>query len=71
MPQSYGSEKAKCPFYEEDTRNAIKCEDFIGETCKRGFKNAILKRVYKSRYCDSIKNYKECPHYQQVDKKYR
>ena len=49
MPQSYGSADAKCPFYEDDTKNAIKCEDFIGETCKRGFKNAVIKKKYKEK----------------------
>ena len=71
MPQSYGSEKVKCPFYEEETRNAIKCEDFIGATCKRGFKTAKLKYVHKSKYCDVLDNYMNCPHFKQVDKKYR
>ena len=67
---TYGSEKAKCPFYEEDTKNSIKCEDFIGTTCKRIFENTIIKRKHKEKYCDSIENCPKCPHYKMVDKKY-
>lgn len=69
MP-AYGSADAKCPYYEEDSKNAIKCEDFIGVTCKRAFKNAVKKQSHKEKYCDSIENCKKCPHYKQVDKKY-
>ncbi len=38
MPTDYGSESVVCPFYTDETRNSVSCEDFIGKTCKRSFK---------------------------------
>lgn len=70
MSVSYGSADAKCPFYNDDSEKKIKCEDFIGETCKRGFKNETEKQKHKEEYCDVLENYENCPHYQEVYKKY-
>ena len=70
MPNDYGSESVKCPFYVDEAQNGVRCEDFIGETCKRSFKNIIAKQKHKEKYCDVLENYENCPHYQEVYKKY-
>ena len=70
MPTDYGSESVVFPFYTDETRNSVSCEDFIGKTCKRSFENGTIKRAHKKKYCDVLENYENCPHYQEVYKKY-
>lgn len=68
MPQSYSSEKVKCPFYDEETRNSIKCEGTFSRTCNQNFINSKAKQKHKEKYCNY--DYLSCPHYEQVNKKY-
>lgn len=69
MPQSYGSEDVKCPFYRQETRNAIKCEGVFCETCTFNFADQIKKKEHKKKYCNHF-NYKKCPHAKKVIIKY-
>lgn len=68
MPQSYGAADVKCPFYHEETRNAIKCEGVFSKTCTFNFENAIKKKKHKEKYCNL--NFKKCPHYEKANAKY-
>ena len=68
MPQAYGSEKVKCPFYKEETKNSIKCEGVISINCTQTFEDAHKKISFKSKYCE--KDYFNCEHFIQVEKKY-
>lgn len=68
MPTVFGSENVKCPFYDTETRNAIKCEGVFSKTCDQNFENAEIKRKYKEKYCNE--GYDNCPHYKQVYSKY-
>lgn len=70
MSVNYGSEKVKCPFYLEETKNAIKCEDFIAMSCNRIFENAVCKQKHKEKYCNTYR-YKSCPHFLKVFEKYK
>lgn len=69
MPSCYGSEDVKCPFYKQETRSAIKCEGDFAESCTYGFKNPDKKKKHKERYCNT--DYKKCPHYSEVEAKYK
>ncbi len=68
MPVQYGSEKAKCPFYNVETRNTIKCEGVFSKTCTHNFENAIKKKKHKEKHCNS--DFKKCSHYEKVNAKY-
>ena len=68
MASYYGSETAKCPFYQDETRNTIKCEGELSQYCVQIFKTADEKKTHKSEYCDS--KYVNCVHWKRVYKKY-
>ena len=69
MPTDYDSVNVKCPYYKGESKNTIQCEDFIGETCNRSFKNTSAKKIYKEANCCSF-GYKKCSHFQEVNHKY-
>lgn len=68
MSECYGSENVRCPFYSEETKNAIKCEGVISKTCKHNFETSTQKKKHKGKYCN--RTYFECPYYKQVNSKY-
>ncbi len=68
MPTPYGSANVKCPFYDEETRNKIKCEGVFSKTCDQNFETSIKKKKHKEKYCN--KDFYSCPHYKQVRPKY-
>lgn len=68
MPTAFGSENVKCPFYDEETKNSIKCEGAFSKTCNQNFDNSETKKKYKEKYCN--KDYNNCSHYKQVNSKY-
>ena len=68
MPNSFGSENVKCPFYDTETRNAIKCEGTFSKTCNQNFENSDRKKKHKEKYCN--RDYYSCSHYKQVNSKY-
>ncbi|MBR4123600.1 MAG: hypothetical protein IKY45_04005 [Clostridia bacterium] len=68
MPHYYGSEKTKCAFYKEETKNAIKCEGDFSESCTFNFLTATEKKRYKKQHCNN--NYSDCPHFKRIINKY-
>lgn len=64
----YGSEKVKCPFYKEDTKNSIRCEGVISIACSNNFEAAEKKRQHLELYCE--KEYEKCPHAKVLYEKY-
>ena len=68
MPVSYGSEDVKCPFYRTETKNAIKCEGAFSASCTFCFFDSFKKKDHKTKYCNN--DYRNCPHYIAVAKKY-
>ena len=68
MPLYYGSEYVLCPFYQDETKNAIKCEGEFSATCVFNFFTAADKKLHKIKYCN--KSYAECPHFKNVNQKY-
>lgn len=68
MPVSYGSEEVLCPFYDEETRNTLKCEGVFSKTCNQNFLTSVQKKNHKAKYCN--KDYFSCPHFKQVNNKY-
>lgn len=69
MPNNYGQQDVKCPFYKSDDTRGISCEGLTEESILHLiFKMKLPKRKYKSRYCDS--HYMSCEIYQMLMKKY-
>lgn len=68
MPKYYGSEKTKCPFYKDETKNSIKCEGDFSKSANQNFENSTLKKEHKKTFCDN--EYSKCHHYENVKKKY-
>ncbi len=69
MSTSYGSALTKCPYYDEESKNNIKCEGTISKTCTHNFKSSAQKRKHKNKFCDTF-DFKNCPHFKQIQKKY-
>lgn len=67
LPQYYGSEKTKCPFYKDETKNSIRCEGVFSKTTNQNFENSTQKKEHKTEYCD--KDYSKCHHYKNVNEK--
>ena len=64
----YGAENVKCPFYKSETRNTVKCEGIISETCSNNFSTSKIRRKhYKEKCCN---NYKQCKIYRVLELKY-
>lgn len=68
MPQYYGCETAKCPFYQAETTNTIKCEGDISQYSVQIFNGKEKKKAHKRTYCD--REFKKCAHYMRIFKKY-
>ena len=68
LSQYYGAENTKCPFYEDETKNSIKCEGVFSKTTEQNFENSTIKKEHKKKYCDN--NYSECKHFKNVNEKY-
>lgn len=67
----YVSTSAVCPFYEQEQPMKIHCEGFSkSNTIQISFKNDERKKLYTSKRCYSLENYKKCPIYQAVEKCY-
>lgn len=64
MPQYYGSQKTKCPFYKDETKNSIRCEGDFSITVNQNFENSTQKKEYKKQCCDE--DFSKCRHYKDV-----
>ncbi len=62
------SKEVKCPFYKDETAEAIRCEGTISVACANNFRGREKKQSYKKQYCNT--KYKDCEHYKAVAKKY-
>lgn len=69
MSTTYDSVKVKCPFYNDETKNKIKCEGAVSKNCEQNFQTALQKKKHKEKFCD--RDYCSCPHYKQVNAKYK
>ena len=69
MPHYYGSDKTKCPYYKDESKNSIKCEGDISITTNQNFENSTQKKEHKKIYCD--KDYSNCRHYKVVKEKHK
>lgn len=69
MSQYYGAESVKCPFYSDETKNTIKCEGTFSAFNAFVFGSAAQKKKHKHKHCNW--DYIHCPHYQQVQEKYK
>lgn len=68
MSNTYGSQNVQCPFYQSEVKNSIKCEGTISYGCIHCFKSTKQKQRLKEKFCET--NYKSCPHYIILMKKY-
>lgn len=62
------SKEVKCPFYKDETPEAIRCEGVISVACINNFRGRETKQKHKRRYCNT--EYEDCEHYKTVIKKY-
>lgn len=58
-----------CPFYESQTGSYITCEGVIGINQKTKFPSAFKKMKHMEWFCKTW-DYKKCPQYRAVIKKY-
>ena len=68
MSQYYGSESVGCPFYNNETKNTVKCEGAFSVFTVFVFGSALQKKKHKQKYCNW--DYIHCPNYQKVNEKY-
>ena len=64
----YGSQEVQCPFYKDETKNAVRCEGIFGSSCVCNFKNTKEKKTHKRAFCNT--NYDKCLLYEAIIKKY-
>lgn len=68
MSQYYGAEHVQCPFYEDETKNTLKCEGEFSQSCTFVFLSSTKKNNHKFKYCNQ--KYNLCPHFKRVREKY-
>ncbi len=61
----------QCPFYKKEDARNIKCEGISNESIATTleFQSKRGKEITKEKHCRA--DYKNCPLYQELDKKYR
>lgn len=62
------SKMVECPFYIEEDKRTITCEGAVSMRCIQQFKTHLEKENQKYSYCNAC--YKQCTHFQAVEKKY-
>ena len=68
MSESYCDKSVRCPFYRKETKNSLKCDGLISNTCNHNFETAIQKKKHKSNYCTW--DYFNCHYYKQINIKH-
>lgn len=72
---NYGTYKIICPFYKDETKNAIRCEGFISDTSAssvssiNAWESSKIKKDYQKKYCRTF-HYGMCVLAQELLKKY-
>lgn len=67
MPDRGRDKYVKCPFYQDATKNIIKCESFLkNNAISHGFGVSGEKLEYMKTYCNRLKGYPFCPFYKMI-----
>lgn len=54
----YGAKEVKCPFYKEESKNAIICEGLFSQSLTNNFLTAAEKKKHREKHC--CFKYTEC-----------
>ena len=70
VPNKENNTEILCPFFIFEKPNTITCEGVIGKSQITSFDNKANKKAHKSQHCTTW-NYKNCPLYKAINKKYK
>lgn len=68
----YVDNNTVCPFYCQQEPLRLHCDGFSeGNKIHLQFDCKVTLKAHKSRYCNNIASYKNCPLYRLIDKHYQ